>query len=133
MLVVMGLGLVLGSGVAFAAAIAGTQNNDTLTGTLDADFIYGLNGRDIISGRAGSDEIYGGAGGDRLVGNLGNDEIYGGSGLDELFGGVGNDFINSADNDVPDSVDCGDGSDRVVADNEDTLAPMTCEDIDTVN
>jgi Ca2+-binding RTX toxin-like protein len=107
-----------------AAAISGTQGNDTLRGTRQADQIYGLNGNDTLQGRARSDELYGGAGNDNLYGSGGNDDIYGGSGQDDLFGGPGADFLNSADRGTPDIVDCGasDGAmDRVVYDSDDTL------------
>src|SRR5918998_611261 len=71
----MAVALLLSTGVALAAAISGTQGNDTLRGTRRADQIYGLNGRDTLKGFAGGDELYGGAGLDRLVGSGGNDEI----------------------------------------------------------
>jgi Ca2+-binding RTX toxin-like protein len=116
----MAVALLLSTGVALAAAISGTQGNDTLRGTRRADQIYGLNGRDTLKGFAGGDELYGGAGLDRLVGSGGNDEIYGGNGQDKLLGGNGADYLNSADGDPNDTVDCGnpdDGAtDRVVRD-----------------
>ena len=121
----------LGTGVAMAQAISGTQGNDTLTGTRQADQIYGLNGNDTLNGRARGDELYGGAGNDTLNGSGGNDDIYGGSGQDNLFGGAGDDFLNSVDR-GPDIVDCGDGTDTVVADNDDTVQP-TCENVELVN
>lgn len=118
----------LGTGVAMAAAISGTQGNDTLRGTRQVDQIYGLNGNDTLYGRARGDELYGGAGNDNLYGGSGADDIYGGSGQDNLFGGPDADFINSADRGTPDIVDCGnpDGAmDRVVPDEDDTV--KNCE------
>ena len=133
LLTAMGVALLLGTGVAFAAAVSGTQGNDTLRGTQQADQIYGLNGNDTLYGRAGNDELYGGAGNDNLYGQSGNDEIYGGSGVDNLFGGPGSDFINSADRGTSDLVDCGnpDGEvDRVVRDEEDRV--RNCNEQDNV-
>lgn len=129
--VTMAAALLLGTSVALAAAISGTQGNDRLTGTVQADQIYGLNGNDTLQGSAGPDELYGGAGEDREFGQLGNDEVYGGSEIDILFGGDGRDFINSADRGNPDSVNCGgaDGDiDVVVADPQDGIAGCNAED-----
>lgn len=123
--------LVLGSGVALAAAITGTNGPDTLRGTEEADSIYGIGGQDKIVGKKGPDELYGGGGPDTIIGDEGADEIYGGSGSDILRGDEGNDYINSADNDRPDIVQCGAGDeDRAVADDEDTV--LGCEDEDIV-
>lgn len=133
LLAVMGAALLLGTGVALAAAVSGTQGNDTLRGTRQADQIYGLNGNDTLYGRSGSDELYGGAGNDNLYGAAQNDELYGGSGFDNLFGGSGSDFINSADRGTPDLIDCGnrDGEvDRVVRDEEDRV--RNCNNQDNV-
>ena len=103
--------LIMGSGVAMAAAVSGSQGNDTLQGTNGGDQIYGLNGNDTLRALRGFDELYGGAGNDELYGGPGDDEIYGGSGNDNLFGGDGRDFINSADRRF-DFINCG-GSDGV--------------------
>ena len=133
-LTAMSLALLMAAGVAMAAAVSGTQGNDTLRGTRQADQIYGLNGNDTLYGFAGNDELYGGAGNDNLYGHPGNDEIYGGSGNDNLFGSTGSDFINSADRGVPDLVDCGnpDGvPDRVVRDVVDTVRNCNAEDVVT--
>lgn len=122
----------LGGGVALAAAISGTQGNDTLTGTVNVDQIYGLNGDDDIFGRAGSDQLYGGANEDELSGGRGGDELYGGSGIDILEGGAGSDYINSADKNRQDIVNCGNGAaDRAIVDNEDTVAG-NCENVQVV-
>jgi Ca2+-binding RTX toxin-like protein len=123
-LVTVAVALMLSTGVALAAAISGTQGNDTLRGTRQVDQIYGLNGNDTLSGRARGDELYGGAGNDSLQGSSGADDIYGGSGQDDLFGGSGADFLNSADRGTTDIVNCGgaDGAvDRVVADTDDVI------------
>ena len=118
----MAVAFFLSTGVALALDISGTQGNDTLRGTRQADQIYGLNGSDTIYGYVGGDELYGGAGSDTLYGLKGVDEVYGGSGQDNLFGGLNSDYLNSADDGVPDFIDCGpnDGAvDRVVRDPND--------------
>jgi Ca2+-binding RTX toxin-like protein len=134
-LVTVSVALMLGTGVALAAAISGTQGNDTLRGTRQADQIYGLNGNDTLSGRARADDLYGGAGNDTLNGGSGNDDIYGGSGQDDLFGGPDADFINSADRGTPDIIDCGDpdgATDRVVRDEDDTVRNCANDTVETV-
>jgi RTX calcium-binding nonapeptide repeat (4 copies) len=92
---------------AFALSIGGTNGDDTLRGT---------SGPDRINGKAGADEIYGLGGSDVLVG---------GSGRDYLVGGSGSDLLETRDG-TRDSVDCGPGRDRVVADRSDIVS-ATCE------
>lgn len=131
MLAAMVAALVLSSGMALAAAISGTQGDDTLRGTGENDQIYGLNGEDDLFGLAGDDQLYGGAGTDDVSGSSGKDELYGGSGFDTIAGGPGADFINSADNDF-DRVNCGgrDGAiDEVVRDGKDRVVGCTGRDI----
>ena len=134
LLTTMVVALLMAGGVAMAAAVSGTQGNDTLRGTAQADQIYGLNGNDTLYGFAGNDELYGGAGNDNLYGITGGDEIYGGSGIDNLFGGDNSDFINAADRGNPDLVDCGrsDGvADRIVLDAADRTSNCTNQDVGT--
>ncbi len=53
--------------------IVGTANNDTLTGTAQADIIRGLAGNDTLNGAAGADAMYGGTGDDTYnVDNVGD-------------------------------------------------------------
>jgi Ca2+-binding RTX toxin-like protein len=136
LLVTMVVASMLGTGVALAAAISGTQGNDTLRGTRQVDQIYGLNGNDTLNGRARGDELYGGAGNDTLNGESGADDIYGGSGQDDLFGGSGADFLNSADRGTTDIVNCGGADaamDEVVADMDDVVNGCTMGDqVETV-
>lgn len=128
MLVTMTVALLLGSGLALAQHITGTAGDNEIKGTRNVDQMYGLGGDDDLFGRDGDDELYGGSGRDLLVGGPGDDEIYGGSGSDDLLGGPGNDYINSADNNRQDVVDCGDGNnDRVVFDGG-TDTVIGCED-----
>ena len=123
LLTTMSVALMLSAGMALAAAFSGSQGNDTLRGTPQADQIYGLSGNDTLYGFAGADELYGGAGSDDLIGSRGDDELYGGSGPDTLLGGPNTDFINSADRSV-DVVNCGEDDtafDEVVHDQADKL------------
>ena len=74
-------------------AILGTEDDDKLNGTRDAEFIEGFAGNDRLSGRQGDDDLLGGEGNDRLHGGKGNDTLQGGTGNDLLFGGRGNDKL----------------------------------------
>lgn len=89
--------------------VLGTENNDTLDGTVSKelfvgesgddtvnasngnDIIYGEDGNDTLHGGSGNDVIYGGVGNDNLYGEDGNDSLYGDTGDDLLAGGAGND------------------------------------------
>ena len=84
-------------------------------------------GMQRVRGMAGVDLITGGALADELVGGLGNDTLTGGGGADVLSGGDGNDIINARDG-VADRIDCGAGTDSVVADAVDVH--VNCETID---
>jgi Ca2+-binding RTX toxin-like protein len=89
---------------------SGSQESDTLTGTVQHDDIYGgagddtidgLDGGDAIRGEDGADRLQGGAGNDVLLGGSGNDVLLGGSEDDALFGGVGIDqFFGESGNDT---------------------------------
>jgi hypothetical protein len=111
LLVMMTVALILSSGVALAGYFVGTRGDDKLKGTSKSDEMYGLRGDDRLEGR----------------GN--NDEIYGGAGRDRIFGDEGDDYINSADKNRVDNVDCGGGTnDRAVVDDEDNVVPLaSCE------
>ncbi len=73
--------------------MAGTDGDDTLIGTADADQIEAGGGQDRVEGRAGNDTILGEAGDDRLWGDVGDDLVFGGNGHDDLRGGSGNDRL----------------------------------------
>src|SRR6266404_1806351 len=73
------------------ATLNGTEGNDTLIGTADADTINGLGGNDFLAGDSGDDSIVGGSGNDTIYGDGGNDWLEGGSGNDLLSGGGGQD------------------------------------------
>jgi len=73
--------------------IEGTNGDDVIMGTPDADVIHGFRGNDMIFGMGGDDTICGGIGQDYIEGGAGNDNICGQSGRDTLHGGDGDDRI----------------------------------------
>lgn len=117
----------------------GTPRPDRLNGTARRDTLVGLQAADQLRGRGASDCIVGSAGPDRIWGNAGDDVILGddqaplalgkpggdrivpGPGRDYVEAGGGNDLIISRDG-RPDTIDCGPGRDRVVADRVDRLS-----------
>jgi Domain of unknown function DUF11/RTX calcium-binding nonapeptide repeat (4 copies) len=109
--------------------LIGSPCRDVLRGGGGQDAIFGLGGRDLLVGGSSKDWLDGGDGGDRLFGqagddtlrgDLGGDVLNGGGGSDAFFGGQGNDLIQARD-DIRDSVRCGPGRDRVVADRGDRV------------
>jgi Ca2+-binding RTX toxin-like protein len=104
--------------------------------------VRGGGGDDDIDASDGTDDIDGGAGRDILDGGFGDDHIVGGPGQDQIHGdtpegecGVvycklpfGNDTIEARDGEV-DSIDCGVGQDRVVADANDVVS-SDCETVE---
>jgi len=100
------LAMLLGSGVALAATITGTADNENLRGTAFAD---------AISAGAGNDVVWGLGGGDRVTGGDGTDRVYGQRGNDRIFvEGAGRDFV-----------DCGPGVDTARVDRRDRA--VNCE------
>ncbi|MEM7743295.1 MAG: Hint domain-containing protein [Pseudomonadota bacterium] len=118
--------------------IAGTSNNDTITGSDGDDTILGDKGDDTLYGGAGNDQIDGGkdddtlygadgndsiegdSGEDSLFGDAGDDQLYGGSGEDTLYGGADNDELDGGTND--DTLYGGAGDDALEGDTgDDTL------------
>ncbi len=82
--------------------LGGTNNADTLIGSIGDDTFHGDGGNDRIEGGAGNDIINGGAGADiitdlggddNIKGDDGNDAINGGQGANLILGGAGKDFI----------------------------------------
>jgi len=129
--------------------LRGGSGVDMLAGYKGRDRIYGDNGNDGISGWSGDDSLYGGAGNDRIVAGSGNDTVYGGAGDDSIWGvnngdvhgnndlsgdtldgGKGNDSIKSADGER-DLIICGEGTDKVIADELDTVTE-DCEEVHRV-
>ena len=103
----------------------GTNGNDTLTGTNNAEDLNGLEGNDIIYGGAGKDNLKGGDGNDTMYGEDGNDYLVGGKGTDELYGDSGDDIFyysnvnQSLPGDLKDSVGLDVGEDRIHIDDID--------------
>ena len=73
--------------------INGTEDLDTIRGTLGDDLINGFGSRDLLRGLAGNDTLNGNEGNDNLQGGFNRDVLNGGSGRDLLFGGFGSDTI----------------------------------------
>lgn len=141
-------GLALGvqlSGTDGPERIAGTAGPDTLNGRGGNDRILGLGSGDRLLGKKGNDTLIGGLGPDRLFGGAGSDQLKGGPKNDTLDGGDGNDLIvGGGGNDIvfvgagndrvnvrdsrQDTVDCGTGTDTVVADLKDR-ANANCENV----
>lgn len=84
------------------ATIVGTNDDDVLEGTSQADVIVGLEGSDTITGLGRRDQICGGQGGDEITSGSARDFAYGGLGRDLVRGLAGNDLL-----------DGGPGEDRV--------------------
>jgi D-alanyl-D-alanine carboxypeptidase len=102
------------------AAIAGTENQETLTGTAANDIINSLEGDDTIAGKEGLDVLNGGQGNDSLDGGNSNDLLLGKENNDLLNGGNEGDLLNGGDGDDQlnggndnDSLLGGQGSDRL--------------------
>lgn len=81
------------------ALITGTNQNDTLLGTLEDDTISGGNGDDSLDGLGGNDQLLGGNGNDTLQGGDGNDTLLGGNGNDRLYAGKGQDILRGNNGD----------------------------------
>ena len=81
--------------------IDGSDNDDTLNGSILSDEIHGRGGHDTLNGGGGDDFLFGEEGNDILNGGSGNDSLDGGAGNDALIGGAGADkFIGGADFDT---------------------------------
>jgi hypothetical protein len=130
------------NGSARSDVLLGKAGNDLLRGLAGDDCLYGEAGNDRLRGGSGADRLFGGPGADRLEGEAGNDRMSGAAGNDRLTdrsgrdsfsGGIGNDTIDSRDTSlggrrVRDTVTCGTGRDRVIADRRDAVA-RDCERI----
>ena len=109
--------------------------------------MYGGGGDDLLEGARGSDELHGGDNsatpsryGEQMFGDTGNDKLYGEGGPDRLEGNAGSDLISGGDDaDIiradynetagsQDTVNCGDGVDKVYA-NENDIVASDCEDV----
>ena len=127
--------------------INGDRGWDFIRGGRGVDHVDGGRGRDFISGGRGDDTLSGGARRDVIFANRGRDHSDGGDGGDvlwalsrfdvafigdpdgdELSGGNGRDRFRVRDGEV-DLVHCGEGVDRVRADQFDVV-DNDCEHVD---
>ncbi|KAJ8905584.1 hypothetical protein NDN08_002091 [Rhodosorus marinus] len=69
----------------------GTEADDRIFGTKEADLIFGNGGDDYIHSKQGWDFVYGGDGDDVIRAGNGKDYIYGGAGNDQINMGGGTD------------------------------------------
>ncbi len=130
------------NGTARSDVILAKAGNDLVRGLAGNDCLYGEAGSDRLRGGSGADRLFGGPGGDRLEGESGGDRMSGAAGNDRLTdhsgrdsfsGGSGNDVIDARDTSlagrrVRDTVSCGPGRDRVLADRRDRVL-RDCERI----
>ncbi len=72
----------------------GTEQDDSLTGSIADNHLRGLAGDDDLFGENGDDDLDGGDGNDLLDGGRGNDDLDGEDGVDTLLGGNGDDTLN---------------------------------------
>ena len=91
--------------------ITGTDWDEILSGSNQADLIEGLNGDDQLQGNNGKDILFGGAGNDTVQGGNEDDILYGGSGNDKLTGDNGKDQLRGGDG--HDTLQGGDGDDTL--------------------
>jgi hypothetical protein len=116
--------------VAIPMRIRGGPGADSFVGGTGADTLLGGPGNDGIFGFDGADRISGGAGDDTLGGDGGDDVLVGDAGTDGLYGGPGADTLEARDGEL-DELACGLGTDRLVADQFDTVVETdTCEAVD---
>lgn len=79
----------------------GTDQDDSLTGSIAGNLLRGYGGDDDLFGENGDDSLEGGDGNDLLDGGRGADELEGGNDADTLLGGDGDDTLNGGSgNDV---------------------------------
>ncbi len=103
----------------------GSQKGVTRTGTARADVLRGTPYADVLNGLGGNDRLFGLGGADKLFGGRGADVLDGGVGRDVLDAGRGNDLVRALDR-TRDTVRCGPGRDRVIADRSDRIS-VGCE------
>lgn len=99
------------------------------------DVIYAGAGTDYANTYGGKDTIYGDEDEDYLIGGKGSDYIVGGSGEDTIYGNQGDDSIRTSGEFYVDEVNCGNGTDSVVASDWDTTDTVNtdCEDVSHVS
>ena len=108
-----------------ASCLFGGAADDVLTMTAPGGVGLGEEGDDVISGAGGPDALTGGSGADLIAAAAGNDVLRGGTGIDGLNAGAGDDIVEDADG-KGEVLDCGAGTDTVIADRKDVL--LNCEE-----
>jgi serralysin len=99
-LVLVGTGIMNGTGNALDNVITGNAGISELLGGAGNDTLYGMDGSDKLYGEDGDDTLNGGIGNDTLYGAAGNDVFFGGAGNDVLSGSLGYDTASYADSDT---------------------------------
>jgi Ca2+-binding RTX toxin-like protein len=85
--------------------VVGTDYNDTIRGSGDANKLEGGSGSDYIAGRDGDDT---------LIGDAGNDVLHSGTGKNTLLGGAGNDALYLSNGSTDGNrVEGGEGDDNI--------------------
>ncbi len=102
-------------GDAGAQELQGGGGNDVLEGAAGNDTLSGSAGDDVLNGGAGDDSIDGDADRDRIDAGPGRDHVRGDQPCRVFTCGGGPDEITVRDGE-PDTVQCGIGHDRVIAD-----------------
>jgi hypothetical protein len=108
-------------------AAGGTGADTILTGD-GVDTLNGGAANDTIRSAGGNDQLVGDVGDDSLSGEGGDDIVQGALGSDTADGGPGNDDVRVRDG-AGDRAICGDGNDRVQADDLDNVE-ASCETVD---
>lgn len=93
------------------------------------DLLDGGAGNDRLRAREGNDILRGGDGDDELLAEVGDDLLDGGLGIDRFDAGPGDDELLARDG-VPDTIDCGAGTDSLAMDLKDGAPPASCEKVD---
>ena len=127
-----GVGVITGTGGAFAERIVGNDNNNKLFGLAGSDTMLGGLGNNSLDAGSGLDSMSGEAGNDTLLGMGDRDTLLGGEGDNSLDGGVlGDSMAGGAGNDsyqVDDKLDVvtealSAGTDEVFSNLDFTLGP----------
>lgn len=95
--------------------------DDCISGADGNDIVIGQAGDDIVGGGNGNDIVIGGPGRDLLIGHVGADWLQDGRGRNTFDAGPGADVVVSR-NSIPETVNCGAGSDTAYVDKRDTLS-----------